>query len=212
MKILSTLICFVLLGNISLENIFFQKEIKKNSETAKTIIAEDIFEYLEETKEGLEESIEGLSDEQMQFKADASSWSISQIVEHINMVEGGLKSMLEAKFAEDETPDLKAEVKMTDEQILAFITDRTQKVKTQQQFEPSGSFNSAEEAWEAFSDQREDIVDFLKDSDVDMRNYINEFPFGKIDAYQTVLFMAGHTARHTAQIEEVKQDPGFPAD
>lgn len=209
MKTLAAIICFALLGTISSENIFM-KESNQNSETVKTFIKNDIFEYLEETKEGLEESIEDLTEEQMQYKPDAESWSISQIVEHINIVEAGLKSMLEAKFAEDETPEQRGEVKMTDEEILVFITDRSQKMKTQPQFEPSGNFTSADEALEAFSDQREDIVDFLKDSDVDMRNYINEFPFGKIDAYQTVLFMAGHTARHTTQIEEVKQDPGFP--
>lgn len=210
MKTLMTIVCFIFLGSVSSESKYFSIDNDHNSETIKTEIKDDIFEYLEETGEALEESIEGLTDEQMQYKPDAESWSIAQIIEHINTVEAGLKSMLEGKFAEDETPELRAELKMTDEQILGFITDRSQKVKTQPQFEPSGTFNTADEALEAFKDQREDIVDFLKDSDVDMRNYINDFPFGKIDAYQTVLFMAGHTARHTDQIEEVKQDTGFP--
>ena len=64
--------------------------------------------------------------------------------------------------------------------------------------------------WKLLKIKGNNIVDWLKDSDVDMRNYVNEFPFGKIDAYQTVLFMAGHTSRHTAQIEEVKSNPDFP--
>jgi uncharacterized damage-inducible protein DinB len=170
----------------------------------------DIFEYLEETKEALNESVEDLSDDQMQFTPDTESWSVAQVIEHINAVEGGLKGMLENKLTEEEAPEMRAEVQMTDEQIIGFITDRSQKVKTQSQFEPSARFTNADEALEAFNDQREDLVDFLKDVDVDMRNYINEFPFGKIDAYQTVLFLAGHTARHTAQIEEIKQSPGYP--
>lgn len=201
---------FVSVGIFS-TSLSFQNGRSQNEDVI-TYNNNDIFEYPEETKEALVESVEGLSEEQMQYKPDAESWSVSQIVEHINIVEGGLKSMLESKFKEDETPELRGEVKMTDEQIMGFIIARSQKIKTQPQFEPSGNFNNSKEALEAFKDQREDIVDFLKDSDVDMRNYINEFPFGKIDAHQTVLFMAGHTARHTAQINELKVYPGFPQD
>ena len=170
----------------------------------------DVFEYLQETKVGLNKSVDGLSEEQMIFKPDDESWSVAQVIEHIVAVEGALKSMLEAKFEAGETPDLKADVKMTDDQVVALITDRTGKIKTQEQFQPSGKFSNADEAIEAFNDQRENIDDWLKGSDVDMRNYVNDFPFGKIDAYQTVLFMAGHSARHTAQIEEVKSNPDFP--
>lgn len=210
MKTLMTFLFLVFFSAIHSENKPVQIETDGTEDAVNSVNKDDIFEYLEETKEGLEESVEDLSDAQMQFKPDAESWSIAEIIEHINIVEGALKSMLEAKFVEDPTPELKAEVKMTDEQILAFITDRSQKVKTQAQFEPTARYTSADEAIEAFNDQREDIVDFLKDTDVEMRNYINEFPFGKIDAYQTVLFMAGHTARHTQQIEEIKQSAGFP--
>ncbi len=183
---------------------------KENTMVMSQIMETDIFEYLDETKDALQEEVNGLSEEQMSFKASEDSWSVAEIVEHIIIVEGALKSMLEARIAAGETPDQKAEVKMTDEEIVGFITDRSSQIKTQDQFQPSGKFSEADEALEAFKDQREDIVDWLKDSDVDMRNYVNEFPFGKIDAYQTVLFMAGHTARHVAQIEEIKSDPEFP--
>jgi hypothetical protein len=33
---------------------------------------------------------------------------------------------------------------------------------------------------------------------------------GELDAYQWMLFMAAHSKRHLAQIEEVKADPNFP--
>ena len=168
----------------------------------------DIFEYLEETKEDLEESIKDLSDEQMQYKPDEESWSVAEIVEHIIIVEGALKNMLESKIQAGESQG--EEAKMSDEEVVGFITDRSSKIQTQDQFQPSGKFSSADEAIDEFDDQRESIVDWLKDSDVDMRKYVNEFPFGKIDAYQTILFMAGHTERHTAQIEEVKSGSGFP--
>ncbi|GAA4323328.1 hypothetical protein GCM10023115_51950 [Pontixanthobacter gangjinensis] len=170
----------------------------------------DIYEYLEETKESLEMSVEDLSEEQMQFKPDDDSWSIAEIVEHIVIVEGALEGMLKGKIESGETPDQKAEVKMTDDQVLGLITDRSSKIQTQDQFVPSGKFMSADEALSEFNDHRKEMTNWLKSTDVDMRNYVNEFPFGKIDAYQTLLFMVGHTERHTAQIEEVKSNPDFP--
>ncbi|MFD2832330.1 DinB family protein [Gramella sp. AN32] len=67
-----------------------------------------------------------------------------------------------------------------------------------------------EEVWESFEDQREDITDFIKDSDLNFRNYIFEMPFGKLDGFQMLEFTAGHTARHTAQIDELKISENFP--
>lgn len=209
MKTLVSFFSFVFFGAIYIGNslcVSSESHCKEQTTIQNEI---DIFEYLEETEEALIESTQDLTDEQMQYKPDANSWSVAQIIEHINMVEGSLKSLLENKIKEG-SPAMKPEVKMTDEQVVEMITNRSQKVQTQDQFQPSGKFESSDEALEAFKDQREDIVDWLKDSDADMRGFANEFPFGTIDGYQSVLFMAGHTARHTAQIEEVKNSAGFP--
>jgi hypothetical protein len=34
--------------------------------------------------------------------------------------------------------------------------------------------------------------------------------FGPLDAHQWILLVAGHSARHTLQIEEVKTAAGYP--
>ncbi|MFV8225844.1 DinB family protein [Christiangramia aquimixticola] len=170
----------------------------------------DIYEYLDSTASALESHVEGLSEEQMQFSADENSWTIAQIVEHINIVEGGLKGLLNSKLEAGENSEMRDQIKFSDAELLAFITNRREKIKTQPQFEPADSFTSSAEALDAFNDQREKIVDWLKDSNADLRNYVAEFPFGMIDGYQTVLFMAGHTERHIKQIEEVKNNPNFP--
>ncbi|MCP9200394.1 DinB family protein [Gramella sp. GC03-9] len=203
MKIISIFMCLLLLGGV--EGNDGKPEILMTQDR-------DIYEHLDRTSEELNEAIDGLTEEQMIFHPGPDSWSIAQVVEHINTVEGALYGMLQNKFKEDETPSMRSELKMSDEQILGFISDRSEKMKTQAQFEPTAEFATSEEALEAFNEQRDEIVDFLKDSNVNMRNYINEFPFGKVDAHQTVLFMSGHTHRHIQQIEEIKQSSGFPRD
>jgi len=45
----------------------------------------------------------------------------------------------------------------------------------------------------------------------DLRERAAMHPFGQeVDAQGWFLFLSGHTLRHTAQILEVKADPGFP--
>lgn len=44
-----------------------------------------------------------------------------------------------------------------------------------------------------------------------LRRHVIQHPaFGPLDGYEWVLAAAGHTARHTQQILEVKADPTFP--
>jgi len=115
---------------------------------------------------------------------------------------GGLKG--------DADPAKHSEVKMSDEAIIGLITDRSSKIKTQEPFEPKNSFGTYEETLKAFSIKRDENIAFIKKTEEDMRSHYNEFPFGLVDTYQTILFMSGHTMRHTAQIEEVMANANFP--
>ena len=46
----------------------------------------------------------------------------------------------------------------------------------------------------------------------DLRGHAAPHPaFRMLDGYQWILLLSGHAARHTAQIEEVKRAPGYPA-
>ena len=62
----------------------------------------------------------------------------------------------------------------------------------------------------AYEKARANNVEFLKDTPINLRDYFGQGPRGLFDAYQWMLFLAAHSARHTAQIEEVKSDAHFP--
>jgi hypothetical protein len=51
---------------------------------------------------------------------------------------------------------------------------------------------------------------YAKTTDADLRTHIVQAPFGTVDAYQILLVMAAHSARHTAQIREVESNPNYP--
>ena len=86
MKILITFLSLAFFGS----DYLLLKDCEKESEANKMeiVIISDIFEYLDETKEKLEESVNNLSEEQLTFKPEEESWSVAQIVEHIVIVEG----------------------------------------------------------------------------------------------------------------------------
>ena len=162
------------------------------------------------TSKHLQKAVKGLSVEQLNFKASPESWSVAECTEHIALSENNIFGMLMGTL--ETTPDAskRSEVKMTDQQILEIIVDRSNKVKTQKAFEPSGKWGSHEATLAAFLEKRKTNIEFVKTTEEDLRNRYQQLPFGTIDAFQILLFMSAHTERHILQIEEVKANANFP--
>ncbi|MCI0750701.1 MAG: DinB family protein [Flammeovirgaceae bacterium] len=169
-------------------------------------------ESLNQSKADLLASIKGLSAEQLNFKSSPDSWSVAECVEHIAISETNLFGMIQGTLKEAANPSKRSEVKLTDAQLFAAITDRSYKVKTQEAFVPTGKFGSHEATVEEFLKKRKANIEYLKKTQDDLRNHYFTFPveaLGTVDSYQLFHFMSGHTKR-TLQIEEVKSHPSFP--
>jgi uncharacterized damage-inducible protein DinB len=176
-----------------------------------TLTAEErkfAMDELNRTKENLLNSIKGLSKEQLNFKSTPTSWSIAECTEHLAISEGNLWGALDGALKAPADPAKRAEVKFSDADLLKMITDRTNKIKTPEMFEPKGVTH--EDAIKDFTGKRDAHLEYVKTTKDDLRNRYAQFPFATVDAYQVIIFMAGHTTRHTAQIEEVKTDPNYP--
>lgn len=167
-------------------------------------------DHLTETKENTMDLVEDLSDEQLNFKPSEDAWSIAECVEHLAISEHAFAERLQGSLQVMADASRRGEVKMTDGQLLGLITDRSQKVQTSPSFEPGGKFGDFEETLEAFEQKREEHIDYVKNTEDDLRNHYGQLPFGTVDAYQMILFMSGHTERHNQQIEEIMEHPDFP--
>ena len=165
---------------------------------------------LNKTHDRFTSTLDGLSMEQLNYKVVADSWSIAECAEHLAISENSIFDMLMQSLNTEADPSRRDEVKLPDEQIIAMIVDRSNKVKTSKAFEPSGKYGSFEETVEEFKSKRKEHIEYIKTTQDDLRNRYQQFPFGTIDAYQMVLFMSAHTERHIRQMEEIKEDPGFP--
>jgi hypothetical protein len=167
-------------------------------------------DLLLETRADLLKTVAGLTPAQVTFKPDTATWSVAECVEHIATTENTLFSYSQMALKEPADPSKRSEVKMADEAIVRMIVDRSTRVKTQEAVRPTGKFATFEEALNAFTMKRQSNITYIKTTTDDLRHHYNDFPFGKIDAYQTIIFMAGHSKRHTDQIKEIMKHPGFP--
>lgn len=196
----------ILLPLLLLAMVGFTGADTKLTQTERTKAADE----MSKTAKHLKEATKGLSDDQLNFKSSPESWSIAECTEHIAISENNIFGMLEGTLKTPADPSKRGDVKVSDEQLLGMIVDRSQKVKTMEEFKPSGKWGSFKATLKEFKEKRKAHIKFVKTTDEDLRNRYQQLPFGTIDAYQILLFMSAHTERHILQIEEVKADPSFP--
>lgn len=166
---------------------------------------------MKETYKAVLKEVDGLSDAQLNFKAGPESWSVKECMYHIAVSEKNLWNFLEGSMKTAANPEKRSEIKVTDEEFVRMMEDRSRKVKTMESFEPkSTGYNSLQEAVADFKEHRAKNIKYIKNSTEDLRNHVVQLPFGWIDCYQLYLMIGAHSKRHTLQMEEVKAQPGFP--
>jgi len=166
---------------------------------------------MKETKADALKSVKGLSEKQLNFKAAPDRWSVKECMYHIAISEKNLWDMIETSLKGPANPEKRADIKMTDEQLIKMMEDRSFKVKTVEPFEPKNTpYKTLDDAIAAFKSRRAEHIKYIKTTTEDLRNHVVQMPFGSLDCYQLCLMMASHSNRHTQQIEEVKADPKFP--
>ena len=165
---------------------------------------------LQETQEDILKKVGGLSPEQLNFKPDTASWSVSECVEHIAISETNMFGFMQASLKKPADPSKRNEKKISEDDLVKMVTDRSTKRTTSEAFKPSGKFGSYEATLQEFKTKRATSINYIKTTADDLRNHYYEFPFGTLDAYQIIVFMAGHSKRHTDQIEEIMKNVNFP--
>ena len=164
--------------------------------------------YLEDTRQAFLRAIAGVNEAQWTFKAGADRWSIAEVAEHIALSEETILGMIQTKMLAAPPP---AGPGITDEKLIAGITDRSQKATAPEMLKPANKWLNKEALAKDFNAARDKTIAWLKSTKEDLRAHAAPHPaFGPLDVHQWVLLIAGHSARHTAQIEEVKTQNGYP--
>ena len=167
---------------------------------------------MKDTYKDVLKTIKGLSETQLDYRAAADKWTVRECVYHIAATEKGLWSMLEGMMKAPANPEKRAEIKVSDEEFVNMVKDRSRKAQAPENFQPKNiTYKSLEEALSDFKLNRMAHIRYMKTSTEDLRNHVVQMPFGSIDCYQLYLMIAAHSNRHTQQIKEVMESKGFPA-
>lgn len=170
----------------------------------------DAINYFKETRRDLAKEISGLTEAQLNWQPADSVWSIAACVEHIAISEKNLFDWAMSTLKEPANAARRSELKADDEGVKKMITDRSFKVKTTETFKPTGQFGNVEGSYKAFNERRTALINYMDQTQDDLRNHFATTPMGLLDIYQLLIFLSGHTKRHTMQIAAVKAMPGFP--
>jgi hypothetical protein len=169
-----------------------------------------LLDQLETSKKNFLASIEGVSAAQWKFKPAPNVWSVAECAEHIVLAEdflfGFSQQLLKAPAAE-RLENANAE---GDHKLVAAIEDRSHKATAPEPITPSGKFSSPADAVSAFTEKRDRHIAYVKETTDDLRAHSAKGPLGPMDGYQVLLLVSAHSARHTAQIQEVQANPGYP--
>ncbi|MCI0390071.1 MAG: DinB family protein [Acidobacteria bacterium] len=170
-----------------------------------------IAEHLAASREKFQKALAGLSEEQMRFKSAPERWSIAQVAEHLTLAENFLFGIVTEQILKSPAAPGK-ERKVTDEMLIAATRSRANKLQAPEPAQPKGTWASVKETMQEFEQRRSRTIAFVKAPPAELRHHFTQLPQGvEVDAAQFILLMSAHTERHTAQIEEVKADPKFPA-
>ena len=162
--------------------------------------------HLEMTESWLASELDGLSDAQLTFKMTPESWSIKDVAEHLAIAEPQYWTNLEESLKTPVKSGWKPEA--TDEGMLWYGIDRTNRQRTGEARVPHGQFPSAQASLASFRKLRATMLSTAKASQEDFRG--RAFMGGGQDIYQWFLMISTHSQRHILQIREIKAHPDYP--
>jgi Tfp pilus assembly protein PilV len=156
--------------------------------------------------------VDGLTDEQWNWKSAPERWSVGETAEHIMLAEGLLFSAVQGAVASPVNPDWETKTKGKTEFIEKVMVDRSHKATAPEQIVPHGKL-TREETIQKYKEGRARTMKFAEETQVALKEHTFEHPFpvfGTLNAYQWLIYIPLHNMRHDQQIAEVKASPGFP--
>ena len=160
--------------------------------------------HLEMTGGWVIDEVSALSPAQLSFRRAPGSWTILEVLDHIN-VTGNI-------YWQDLQSALKAptgrKTMMTDADILWYGVDRTNREQAIPSEIPKG-LRDIKAGVEAYRKHHLRLLEYVRTTEDDLRDHYVERQ--RCDAYQWALLTSTHEQRHVLQIREIKADPKFPA-
>jgi hypothetical protein len=172
-----------------------------------------VLRWLEESYTEFFAEIDGVSDQQWNWKPAPERWSVGETSEHIVLAEGLLFSFVQRALAGPSNPDWKEQTKGKTELLIQVMASQEGKATAPQPLVPCERVTRFE-VKERFATKRTDIVKFTSETHLALKEFTLAHPFpvfGTLNAYQWLIYVPLHTLRHNKQIAELKATSGYPS-
>jgi hypothetical protein len=169
-----------------------------------------LLDVLDSTQKAMIAGIQGVSDAQWRFKPAPEVWSVQECAEHIILAEDFLRNTAMKVVQTPAVARLATATPENDRKLFESVQDRSKKASAPEPIRPGAKFATPADAVREFTARRGKTVEYVKSSNDDLRTRVTTSPLGQLDAYQFLLLLASHSARHTAQIREVQANAAYP--
>jgi hypothetical protein len=158
--------------------------------------------HLEMTASWLIDEVAGLSPAQLSFRRAPGTWTILEVVDHLNVTADiywrDLQAALKSPSGRQTT--------MTDTDILWYGIDRTDRERAIPTEVPKG-LTDIRTGLETYRTLHARLLQYVRTTQDDLRGHFVERQ--RCDAYQWALLITTHEQRHVLQIREIKAAAGF---
>jgi len=171
-----------------------------------------LVQHLERTRNDFVTEADGLSEAQYRFVAGADGWSIGQIVEHVALAELRILEVIGQLPQAPAPSDAKTRGAARFARLDAGPTRDQRRIVAPGPLVPRGTWASPAASLTAFVDARAQTIAAAAAGDATALEHVlpHRF-FGEFDLEEWAYFLAVHSARHTAQVLELKSAVGFPS-
>jgi hypothetical protein len=167
---------------------------------------------LRENRERLLRAVAGLAPEQQNFRAEETTWSVADCVEHITIVEGGVLVKIQKVLAGPPQPEKRPSAAGKLDMLATLVPGRETKFQGPEFSHPKRKWESFAELIDGFNATRDRTIHFASGERADLKDYFFAHPvFQDLDCYQWLVLLSLHCERHVRQMEEVMAHPAFPA-
>jgi hypothetical protein len=177
--------------------------------------AKEVVQAITRDREGLLDSVKGLSPGQTDFRPREGSWSIDDVLHHLALAEEASAKLMsifreraiQSGIGQDPNPEASvlqslAAIVAGAEGTMAPAPDR---VTPRSKVEAPAALLRLDAARRRTLQNLQELCPF------DCAKLSQRHPFfGELDLYQWLLVSGWHERRHTRQIERIKSDPLFP--
>src|SRR6266481_5025487 len=169
-----------------------------------------MFARFSKTRDLVYRTAHGLTPAQLQYRPDASRWSVAENLEHMTIVEQHILVGLTRTL--QKAPDPATKPALPDEQLLANFGRVVQPITAPEPLRPTSRWPLSDllTEWDAARRRTVDFSPTAADTK-ELRHYFMPHPlFGELDCYQWFIIAAGHSARHCNQCVAIKASADFP--